>query len=78
VSRFSTHQKKVTLGVKMSEPCAGRILSTLVLALTSSGGEPVVAYDVVLGQVTGTFQEVPTGPSSWGSCCQESLERNKK
>ena len=51
--RVSALAEEVTLGVEMCEPLALGAEPALLLALGGAVGEPVVADDVVLGQVTG-------------------------
>ena len=51
--RVSALAKEVALGVKMCEPLTVGAEPALLLALCGAVGEPVVADDVVLGQVTG-------------------------
>ena len=55
---MSTISEEVTLSVQMGEPCTICSGSTLDLALASSVGEPVMSYDVVLSQLTGSFLNI--------------------
>ena len=53
--RFAAIQQVVTLGIEMSKPGAGLIISALHLALSRCVGKPVMANYVVLRQITSTF-----------------------
>ena len=56
--RVSALAEEVTLGVEMCEPLTVGAEPALLLALGGAVGEPVVADDVVLGQVTGPLLSI--------------------
>jgi len=52
--------KKVTLGGEVGEPRALRVLAAKLLTLLGGVGVSVVLDDVVLGEVAGPLNKVPT------------------
>jgi len=59
VFRVATLDKKVTLGAEMGEEMTLRVLAAKILAFCWCVSVSVVIEDVVLREVTSTFQKVP-------------------
>jgi len=62
VFRVAALSKEVTLGAEMGEEMALRVLAAKILALCRCVSVSVVIEDVVLREVTSTFQKVAANP----------------
>jgi len=80
VFRVATFNKKVTLGAEMGEEMALRVLAAQILAFCWCVSVSVVIKDVVLREVTSTFQKVPAhslGERRGRRECKEEKERQQ-
>jgi len=62
VFRVAALSKEVTLGAEMGEEMTLRVLAAKILALCRCVSVSVVIEDVVLREVTSTFQKVTANP----------------